>query len=117
MPAAERASASDKYRKERRACDRELTVTLAQLSASIADPVAKLRYLRSAIDAHRHERIVRHVPGAPVRLALYRWHGLAALTRKCREAAAAPTPSLLTRARAQFGRKSALAAAALAVPV
>src|SRR6478736_5554036 len=82
MPAAERASASGNYREGRPACDRELRFTLAQLSESIADPVAKLCYLRraiEAIEARRQEHFVRHIPGAAIRRALYRRRGLAAL--------------------------------------
>jgi N-acetylmuramoyl-L-alanine amidase len=113
MPAAERASASDKYRQERPTCDRELRFTLAQLSESIADPVAKLRYLRRAIEAQHQERIVRHIPGAPIRRALYRRRGLAALEPGVGNSGNNVPDS--TR-RASF-RVSALAAAALVVPV
>lgn len=113
MPAAERASASDQYRQERATCDRELRFTLAQLSESIADPVAKLRYLRRAMEAQHQERIVRHIPGASIRRAWYRRRGLAALgPRVGNSGSNAPDG---TR-RLSF-RVSALAAAALVIPV
>src|SRR3954451_6301968 len=114
MPAAERASASDQYRQERATCDRELRFTLAQLSESIADPVAKLRYLRRAMEAQHQERIVRHIPGASIRRAWYLRRGLAALEPGVGDSGSNVPDG--TRRLSSF-RVSALAAAALVVPV
>lgn len=73
-------STADKYREQRAPCDRELGSELAQISADIADPVVKLKYLRGAIaDRDDYERSVQQVPLARVRRALYRLRGLEAL--------------------------------------
>jgi hypothetical protein len=72
------SSSSEHYRRERTPCSRELGQELARITAEIDDPVAKLRYLRGAIDAG-DEGVVRHVPHAGARRALYRLRGLEAL--------------------------------------
>jgi len=117
MPASERALPSDKYWRERRACDRELTYALRQTSAGIADPVLKLRYLQRAVGADSHERIVRHVPCAPARRAWYRWRGLAALNALAHNAAAQIAGTFSTAYSASGYRWPAIVAALAFVPI
>jgi hypothetical protein len=80
MSAPFESSPAEKYREQRPPCDRELGTELAHISADIADPVLKLKYLRGAIDDRvEYERSVQQMPIAPVRRALYRLRGLEAL--------------------------------------
>ena len=118
MPATERASLADKYRCERPACDRELTLALKEMSARIRDPVAKLRYLRNAVDAQCHEQLVRHLPCAPARRQWYRWRGrrtlhIDAMARSAR----AWRITIPIRATTYLPRTSSIVAALLIVPV
>ena len=58
----------------------EFLRALEATSRGIRDPVAKLRYIRSSLDRHRRlDRLVRAVPWAPLRQALYRWLSLEGL--------------------------------------
>jgi hypothetical protein len=66
------------YRRERKPCSRELGAELARITDEIEDPVAKLRYLRGAMEA-ADDALVTHLPFAPARRAWYRWRGLEAL--------------------------------------
>jgi hypothetical protein len=68
----------ERYRREHAACSGELGTELARIGDDIRDPVAKLRYLRGAIE-HSGETLVRQVPCSPLRRALYRLRGLTAL--------------------------------------
>lgn len=71
----------EKYRGEREACGPELGRELLEISDDIDDPVVKLQFLRGAIDWQaRYERRVQRVPFAPIRRALFRLHGLRALS-------------------------------------
>ena len=51
---------------------------LARITDEIEDPVAKLRYLRGAMET-ADDALVTHLPFAPARRAWYRWRGLEAL--------------------------------------
>jgi hypothetical protein len=68
----------ENYRREREPCSSELRAELARITDDIEDPVAKLRYLRGAIERGDATRISQ-VPFGPARRALYRLHGLESL--------------------------------------
>jgi hypothetical protein len=69
---------SETYRRERHACNHEMGAELSRITDDIDDPVVKLRYLRSALDAGDEARVGR-LPTAAARKALYRLRGLEAL--------------------------------------
>jgi hypothetical protein len=113
------SSSSEHYRRERKPCSRELGQELARITDEIADPVAKLRYLRSAIDAG-DDGVVRHLPHAGARRALYRLRGLEALDSVL-DANDAPggvvsERTLLARKRARRIAAAAMATTLLLVP-
>ncbi|HUG53882.1 MAG TPA: peptidoglycan recognition family protein [Vicinamibacteria bacterium] len=59
---------------------REFLRALETVSRSIRNPVAKLRFIRSSLSKYESvDRVVRTVPFAPVRRALYRWLSLEGL--------------------------------------
>jgi hypothetical protein len=68
----------ENYRREREPCSSELRAELARITEDIENPVAKLRFLRSAIERGDATRISQ-VPFGPVRRVLYRLIGLEAL--------------------------------------
>jgi hypothetical protein len=120
VPAESRASSSSEhYRRERTPCSRELGQELARITAEIDDPVAKLRYLRGAIDAG-DEGVVRHVPHAGARRALYRLRGLEALDAVLDEdderRVVVGEQTLVARKRARRIAAGAIAATLLLVP-
>jgi hypothetical protein len=108
----------ENYRREREPCSSELRTELARITDDIDDPVAKLRYLRSAIqrgDATRIERL----PCGPVRRALYRLHGLESLDaviEPTAEATKVGTKTLTARIRARRFLTGSLAAGLLLLP-
>lgn len=113
MSALESAG-SDKYRAQGRACDIELRGELAQISAEIADPVVKLRYLRSAVEeGEAVERQVRRVPIAPLRRVLYRLRGLEALRPVAADAVSRSAISERTLVACRKARYSMAATAAV----
>lgn len=69
---------SETYRRERHACNDEMGAELARITDDIDDPVVKLRYLRTALDAGDEARVGR-LPTSAARKALYRLRGLEAL--------------------------------------
>jgi N-acetylmuramoyl-L-alanine amidase len=71
-------SSVEHYRRERKPCSREFGTELARITDEIEDPVAKLRYLRGAIET-ADDALVSHLPFPPARRAWYRWRGLEAL--------------------------------------
>ncbi len=99
----------DKYRAQREPCNHELGDELAQISADIADPVVKLKYLRGAIHERAdYERSVQQMPLRGVRRALYRLRGLEALDPIARddterESIRARTLAARSRARRMVG--------------
>lgn len=98
----------------------EFGAELAEISAGIADPVAKLRYLRGAIEhSERYQRRVAHVPGFLLRRALYRLRGLEALDTAFLDGVAPQIRARALEARSKARRTLAIGAAAvlLAVPV
>ena len=86
------------YRREREACSSELRAELARITDDIDDPVAKLRYLRDAIQRGDATRIAR-VPCGPVRRALYRWQGLESLDAVADASVGEKTLAARTKAR------------------
>jgi N-acetylmuramoyl-L-alanine amidase-like protein len=108
----------ENYRREREPCSNELRTELARITDDIDDPVAKLRYLRSAIQRGDATRIDR-LPCGPVRRALYRLQGLEALDAVI-EPAAEPikvgTKTLNARVRARRFLTGSLAAGLLLLP-
>jgi hypothetical protein len=113
-------SGPDKYRTQADACDVELREQLAQISADIADPVLKLRYLRSAVGGgERIERHVKRVPIPPLRRVLYRLRGLQALQPLADDATARISVNQRTleaRKSARYGVVGTLAAGMLFLP-
>jgi hypothetical protein len=108
----------ENYRREREPCSSELQTELARITDDIDDPVAKLRYLRSAIQRGDATRIDR-LPCGPVRRALYRLHGLESLDAVIEPAAEATkvgTKSLTARIRARRLLTGSLAAGLLLLP-
>jgi hypothetical protein len=103
----------EQYRRERQACSSELRVELARITDDIDDPVAKLRYLRAAIDRGDATPIA-HVPCGPLRRVLYRFRGLEALDAVAGATIGART--LAARVRARRVAAGALAASLLFVP-
>lgn len=110
----------DKYRAQGQACDVELRGELTQISAEIADPVVKLRYLRAATgDGDAIERHVRRVPIAPLRRVLYRLRGLEALEPVAQDAAsraAISAQTLIARRNARYSVTAAVVAGLLLMP-
>jgi len=113
-------SGPDKYRTQADACDVELREQLSQISADIADPVLKLRYLRGAVgDGERIERHVKRVPIPPLRRVLYRLRGLQALQPIADDATARISVNQRTleaRKTARYGVVGTLAAGMLFLP-
>jgi hypothetical protein len=109
----------ENYRREREPCSSELRAELARITDDIDNPVAKLRYLRSAIERGDATRISR-VPYGPLRRALYRLHGLGSLDSVVQpETGATATvgaTTLAARTRARRVVAGALAAGLLFVP-
>jgi N-acetylmuramoyl-L-alanine amidase-like protein len=108
----------ENYRREREPCSSELHTELARITDDIDDPVAKLRYLRSAIQRGDAARIDR-LPCGPVRRALYRLHGLESLDaviEPTAEAAKVGAKSLTARIRARRFLTGSLAAGLLLLP-
>jgi hypothetical protein len=109
----------ENYRRERQPCSSELSAELARITDDIDDPVAKLRYLRAAIERGDATRIDR-LPCGPVRRALYRLHGLESLDSviepETGATATVGTKTLAARVRARRFVAGALAAALLFVP-
>ena len=119
MSSQQRTSPSvEHYRHERKPCSRELGRELARITDEIDDPVAKLRYLRSAIDA-ADDDIVRRLPHAGARRALYRLRGLEALDAVVDPVTGEPKVgerTLAARKRARRIAAGAMAATLLMVP-
>jgi hypothetical protein len=67
----------EQYRRERQPCSSELRAELARITDDIDDPVAKLRYLRAAIEGG-DVRHIEQVPFGPARRVLYRLRRLPA---------------------------------------
>ena len=108
----------ENYRREREPCSSELHTELARITDDIDDPVAKLRYLRSAIHRGDATRIDR-LPCGPVRRALYRLHGLEALDAVIEptvDATKVGAKTLTARIRARRFLTGSLAAGLLLLP-
>jgi hypothetical protein len=108
----------ENYRLEREPCSSELRTELARITDDIDDPIAKLRYLRSAIQRGDATRIDR-LPCGPVRRALYRLHGLESLDAVIEpgaEAAKVGATTLTARIRARRFLTGSLAAGLLLLP-
>lgn len=80
MPASSASQRTEKYRRVRGACGRELGDAIEQLSEDIDDPVVKLRFLRNALDRDdAYEKHVARLPFAAMRRTFYRYRSLEAL--------------------------------------
>jgi hypothetical protein len=113
--------ASERYRRLREPCSREFDNELTQISSDIADPIAKLRYLRGAIEHNDgYSRRVQKVPCGPVRRALYRLRGLEALDtvvgHDALQSAAVRSRTLVARKRARRIVAGTVATSLLLVP-
>jgi hypothetical protein len=102
----------ENYRRERQPCSGELSAELARITDDIDDPVAKLRYLRAAIERGDATHIAQ-VPCGPLRRVLYRLLGLEAIDVV---AATVGARTLAARTRARRFVAGALAATLLLVP-
>ena len=109
----------ERYRHERQPCSNELRAELARITDDIDDPVAKLRYLRAAMERGDATRIAR-LPCGPVRRALYRLLGLESLDAVIEQDAGAGATvgrrTLAARVRARRVVAGGLAAALLLAP-
>lgn len=121
MTARDHSAHAEQYRRERAPCSRELRAELTRISEDIADPVAKLRYLRGALEEGSAEdgRVAR-LPYGPARRALYRLRGLEALDvvidPKAGDAVAVADRTLSARRRARRVVAGAVATGLLLVP-
>jgi hypothetical protein len=110
----------DRYRELRDPCSIEFGSELTEISSDIPDPVAKLRYLRGAIErSERYQRRVAHVPVSPLRRALYRLRGLEALDEVLTDESVPPqvqARALAARGKARLMVAVGAAAALLVVP-
>lgn len=78
--AAQAAMPTERYRRERPPVSRECGDELTRITDDIDDPVAKLRYLQSALNENdKGTALVELVPIPPARRAWYRLKGLQAL--------------------------------------
>jgi hypothetical protein len=120
MRESQQSEREDKYRAQRDPCDRELGSELAHISADIADPVVKLKYLRGAIDDREdYERHVQILPLARLRKVLYRLRGLEALDPIADDAATRSSiraRTLMARTKARRMLAGTLAAGLLFMP-
>jgi hypothetical protein len=108
----------ENYRREREPCSSELRTELARITDDIDDPVAKLRYLRGAIQRGDATQIDR-LPFGAVRRALYRFHGLESLDSVIElegEATPVGAKTLAARTRARRFVTGTLAAGLLFLP-
>jgi hypothetical protein len=103
----------EQYRRERQPCSSELRAELARITDDIDDPVAKLRYLRAAIERGDAAPFT-HVPFGPLRRVLYRLRGLEALDAVADATIGAKT--LAARVRGRRLAAGALATSLLFVP-
>jgi hypothetical protein len=122
MTAAHEAP-QEEYRRERAPCSPEFQAELTRITGDIGDPVAKLRYLRGALDDGGAESSVNWpvnwLPYAPARRAWYRFRGLEALDALADSGSAQPPvgdATLVARTKARRVATGALAAGLLFVP-
>src|SRR6185436_20177020 len=90
----------------------EFLHALESVSRGIRDPVAKLRFIRTTLPRYQAlDRMVRAVPGAPVRRVLYRWlslEGLRHLIDSRALGANASGVNVATRVSFAFGRAAVI---------
>jgi hypothetical protein len=118
MTAAHEAS-QEEYRRERAPCSPEFQAELTRITGDIDDPVAKLRYLRVALDDDGAKAPVNWLPYAPARRAWYRFRGLEALDALADGANTRPivaNATLVARTKARRVATGALAGGLLFVP-
>jgi N-acetylmuramoyl-L-alanine amidase-like protein len=109
---------SETYRRERHACNDEMGAELARITDDIDDPVVKLQYLRTAINAGDEARVGR-LPTSAARKALYRLRGLEALDSVLEDGharAAVGEQTLAARRKARWTVLSSVIAALLIIP-
>lgn len=120
MTARDHSAHAEQYRRERAPCSREFRAELTRISEDISDPVAKLRYLRGALERGAHdETVVARLPYGPARRALYRLRGLEALDEVIQPgqgAAAVADRTLVARRRARRVAAGTVATGLLLVP-
>jgi len=117
--AAQTASPTERYRRERPPCSRECSDELARITDDIDDPIVKLRYLQKALndDESKSAVLVDLVPIAPARRAWYRLKGLQALDAVADADDAVADRTLAARNTARRIVVGTTAAALLFVPV
>ncbi|MET0535089.1 MAG: peptidoglycan recognition family protein [Steroidobacter sp.] len=116
--AAQSASPTERYRRERPPVSRECGDELTRITDDIDDPVVKLRYLQSALNEDDHgASLVNLVPIPPARRAWYRLKGLQALDAVADQGNAVADRTLAARQTARRIVVSVTAAALLFVPV
>lgn len=117
--AADAASTTERYRRERSPCSRECSDELTRITHDIDDPIVKLRYLQGALNGDGDQRatLVHLVPIAPARRAWYRLKGLQALDAVADSGDAVAERTLAARKTARRVVVGATAAGLLFVPV
>ncbi len=117
--AADAASTTERYRRERPPCSRECSDELVRITDDIDDPIVKLRYLQGALNSDGDQRatLVHLVPIAPARRAWYRLKGLQALDAVADSDDAVADRTLAARKTARRVVVGATAAGLLFVPV
>jgi hypothetical protein len=116
--AAEAATPTERYRRERPPVSRECGDELTRITDDIDDPVVKLRYLQSALNEDdQRAALVDLVPIPPARRAWYRLKGLQALDAVADQDEAVADRTLVARKTARRIVVGVTATALLFVPV
>lgn len=116
--AAQAASSTERYRRERPPVSRECGDELTRITDDIDDPVVKLRYLQNALNEEdKRTALVDLVPIPPARRAWYRLKGLQALDAVADQGGAVADRTLAARQTARRIVVGVTAAAMLFVPV
>lgn len=116
--AAEAATPTERYRRERPPVSRECGDELTRITDDIDDPIVKLRYLQSALNKdEKGPTLVELVPIPPARRAWYRLKGLQALDAVADQDEAVADRTLAARNTARRIVVGVTATALLFVPV
>jgi hypothetical protein len=116
--AAEAATPTERYRRERPPVSRECGDELTRITDDIGDPIVKLRYLQSALNKdEKGPTLVELVPIPPARRAWYRLKGLQALDAVADQDEAVADRTLAARNTARRIVVGVTATALLFVPV
>lgn len=118
MAAAEAATPTERYRRERPPVSHECGDELTRITDDIDDPIVKLRYLQRALNEDdKGAALVNLVPIPPARRAWYRLKGLQALDAVADHGEAVANRTLAARKTARRVVVGVTAAGLLFVPV